>query len=290
MKTRTAGRIAWIASGLVHLLILVGFWHFGEHRAHREVPELPTVAEKEEHPMVLSFVKDEESQSITVPVPAEVKPVVAEAFTPKAPDKPLAVVDVANLVQPAKYEESRPAMPVPIPVRPPAGGPVFSPAAIRFAEGKVLHGLLPDGRRAVYLLDRSASMGLVRETFEAARAAMFATINGTRSGASFQALVYNSDVTTLLGSQRNAWLKMDADIPTKLRRALAALEPEGRSLHEVALRTAIAQEPDYIIWTTDAADGELAALKPILRSARKPVAVYLCRAVGGKVEAPVEWK
>jgi hypothetical protein len=44
------------------------------------------------------------------------------------------------------------------------------------------------------------------------------------------------------------------------------------------------------IWTTDAADGELAALKPILRSARKPVAVYLCRAVGGKVEAPVEWK
>ena len=285
MKSRTVVRIAWIASGLVHLLILAGFWHFGEHHAQRDVPDLPTVAEKEEHPMVLAFADEKESHSITVPLVQEVKPVVPEV-KPVAPPMPVQVVDVVGNLMQARYSEAQPAMPVPI--RPAAFAPAAAPQ--RFAGGKVLHGMLPDGRRAVYLLDRSASMGLVRETYEAARAALFATVNGTRPGSSFQILVYNSDVQTLLGGQRNAWLKMDTDITAKLRQALAALEPEGRSRHEVALRAAIAQEADYIIWTTDADDSELTALKPILRSARKPVAVYLCRALAGKVEAPVEWK
>jgi len=140
------------------------------------------------------------------------------------------------------------------------------------------------------MLDRSLSMGLVRDTFEAARAALYATASGTPAGGSFQVLVYNSDVVTLLGGPRNTWLKMDGELSAKLRKSLAALEPEGRSRHDVALRAALAQEADYIIWTTDADDAELLALKPILKSARKPMAVYLCRAGGGKIAAPVEWK
>jgi len=294
MKRYKPARVAWIASGFAHLLLVVGLWHFGETRSHRVAPEIATVADTVETPFKMTMEKDEEPRRINIkmaepvkpspvePVP-EVKPTPAPEAKP-APDAP-AVVDVVRNLQPATLD---------IPQVPkgmyPASPPAIPAAPPRFSEGQTLHGLLPDGRKAVYLFDRSASMGLVQETFEAARAAMFKTIQGTRPGASFQALVYSSDVRTLLGGPRNAWVKMEAETYLSVRRALAALSAEGRSRHDDALRAALAQQADYVIWITDADDSELESLKPILKGNRKPVAVYLCRAGGGKVAAPVEWK
>ena len=285
-----AGRIAWIASGCAHLLIAWGLWQFGEQRAHRENPGLATFAEKAEHPITMAFVEDAEPQRIDIkfsePIqPAKIEPPVTPIAEVRTEPPVPKVVDVVQNLQPAKFETRQPELNIPVPP-----SKVVPTAAPRFSEGQKLHGLLPDGRKAVYLLDRSASMGLVRENFEAARAGLFVTMQGTRPGASFQALVYSSDVQTLLGGPKNAWVKMDLETPEKIRRALAGLSCEGLSRHDLALRAALAQEADYVLWTTDADDAELASLKPILKSVRKPVAVYLCRVSGGKIEAPAEWK
>jgi hypothetical protein len=307
MKRFKPARSAWIASGFVHLLLVAGLWKFGESRSLRGLPEVPTVAATEENPFTMTLEKDEEPRRIHIRLAEPVKPAIPETTTPKPsppqPDtehpplatdsstpkpapKPLVpVVDVVQNLQAGTVDVS-PLAKFPTPsVSPhaPAGPP-------RFSEGQPLHGLLPDGRKAVYLIDRSASMGLVYETFEASKAALFKTIQGTRPGAPCQALAYSSDVSTLLGGARSSWLKMEAETALNLRKTLALLNAEGRSRHDTALRAALALEPDYVIWITDADESELALLKAILKGHRKPVAVYLCRAGGGKVAAPVEWK
>jgi hypothetical protein len=307
MKRLKPARIAWIASGFVHLLLVAGLWEFGEARGHREVPEIATVAETMETPFAMTMEKDEEPRRLHIKFAEPVKPVIPEPTTPKTtppqPDTehpPLArdssipkptpkpiepVVDVVQNLQPGTTN-----VPSPVKLLTPPAHPLAPSGPPRFSEGQPLHGLLPDGRKAVYLFDRSASMGLVHETFEAAKAALFKTIQGTRPGAPFQALAYSSDVRTLFGGPRNAWVKMEADTSLAVRRVLSTLSAEGRSRHEEALRAALALEPDYVIWITDADETELATLKAILKGHRKPVAVYLCRAGGGKVAAPVEWK
>ena len=160
--------------------------------------------------------------------------------------------------------------------------------AAKFRGGKPLHGPLPDGAVAVYLLDRSASMGLNRDTFDAARAALIATASATASGSKFQVLTYHGTATPVLRGTAGKLLVSKDDVLADVADAVAELKAEGGSAHEVGLRAAIALGADYVIWITDASDDELATAKRVLKAATKPVAVYVARAANGTVAEPVE--
>ena len=160
--------------------------------------------------------------------------------------------------------------------------------AAKFRGGKPLHGPLPDGAVAVYLLDRSASMGLNRDTFAAARAALLATVNGLSPGAQFQVLAYHATATPVLRGTAGKLLVSKVGVLADVADAVAELKAEGGSAHEVGLKAAITLGADYVIWITDASDDELATAKRVLKAATKPVAVYVARAANGTVAEPVE--
>jgi len=172
------------------------------------------------------------------------------------------------------------------PTTPPT--PTPAPAAKKLAGGKPIHGPLPDGTVAVYLFDRSASMGLNRDTFDAARAALLATVNETPVGANFQVLTYHTAATPALRGTAGKLLTAGEDVTRRFTEVVVALKAEGDSAHEPALKAAIALGADYIIWITDASDEELAKAARALKAARKPVAVYIARAGNGTVAEPVE--
>lgn len=174
-------------------------------------------------------------------------------------------------------EHAEPVGPVP-PV--PAGG------AAKLGNGKPIHGPLPDGMIAVYLLDRSASMGLNRDTFAAARAALLATVNGLSAGARFQVLAYHSAATPVVKGGAGGLLLARDDVLRQVGEAVAGLKAEGNSAHEAGLKAAVALGADYVIWITDVTDEELAKTKRALKGAAKPVAVYVARAANGVVAEP----
>ena len=150
-----------------------------------------------------------------------------------------------------------------------------------FGQGRPLHGQLPAGKSVVYILDRSTSMGLTRETFDSARAAVLASVQTLPAESRYQVLAYNGRATLLLPGR--ALLKKSTGPDAALVAALEELKPEGDSQHEVALRAALALGADYLVFITDADEDGLAALKPILKGHAKPVAVSIVRVSAGKV-------
>jgi len=150
-----------------------------------------------------------------------------------------------------------------------------------FGQGQPLHGQLPVGKSVVYILDRSTSMGLTRETFDAARAALFASVQALPSESRYQVLSYNGRVARLFPGRD--LLKKSTEQDAQLITALRELKPEGDSQHEVALRAALAFGADYLVFITDADEDELASLKSILKGHTKPVVVSIVRVTAGKV-------
>ena len=150
-----------------------------------------------------------------------------------------------------------------------------------FGQGRPLHGQLPVGKSVVYILDRSTSMGLTRETFDAARAALLASVQTLPDESRYQVLAYNGQVARLFPGRD--LLKKATEQDVQLITALQDLKPEGDSQHEIALRAALALHADYLVFITDADEEELAALKPILKGHVKPVAVSIVRVAAGKV-------
>ena len=151
-----------------------------------------------------------------------------------------------------------------------------------FGKGRPLHGELPAGKSVVYILDRSTSMGLTRETFDAARAALLASVQALPGESRYQVLAYNGRVERLFPGRD--LLKKSPEQGAQLTTALENLKPEGDSQHEVALRAALAIHADYLVFITDADEDELAALKPILKGHPKPVAVSIVRVTAGRVD------
>jgi hypothetical protein len=150
-----------------------------------------------------------------------------------------------------------------------------------------VHGALKPGQTAVYVLDCSGSMGAAGK-FDAARAALAATLAEQPEAVKFQVIVYDAAARPLLASDGHPLNATGANVRAATDK-LAALEPRGRSNHLVAVRAAVAFRPDVIVLLTDAADLTLAALKPVLGGgAKPPVCLALVTAEGTR--APRELK
>ncbi|MBM3980129.1 MAG: VWA domain-containing protein [Planctomycetes bacterium] len=142
---------------------------------------------------------------------------------------------------------------------------------------RAIHGALAPAQVVVYVLDCSGSMGAGGK-FDAARAALVATLEQQPATVRFQVIVYAGGAKPLLMSDGAALPATVANVRAAAD-ALAALEPRGASNHRDALRAAVGFRPDVILLLTDADDLSAAALRPVLAPAQKPVS--LCAGLVG---------
>ncbi len=150
-----------------------------------------------------------------------------------------------------------------------------------------MHGALKPGQTVVYVLDASGSMGAAGK-FDAARAALVATLAQQPQTVRFQVIVYDATAQPLLVSNDTGVAVTDANVRAVTAK-LATLEACGKSNHLVAVRAALNFRPDVIVLLTDADDLTAAAFKPVFVGAKPiPVCVGLVTADG--VRAPRELK
>ena len=207
------------------------------------------------------------------------KPAVPNALPPEL---------VALIHKPGAITTSRPAPPSAIhdPNVKPASG--ISGAKPNAPSARAIHGALGPTQTVVYVLDTSGSMGAAGK-FDAARAALVATLKQQPATVRFQVVVYDSSAYPLLASNGTALAATDANIRAATT-ALAALNSRGKSNHLVAVRTALDFGPDIIVLLTDADDLTARTLKPVLSSVPKPPLVCVGLVTAEGVQQPRELK
>jgi len=291
MPRRRAKILAWTLSAGFHAALALLLFQEDSGRVRTLPPWEPMTrddATGEESSFTMALERTTE--------PGVPKPIAVALSTGQRPVEPIRPnpisPELANLVRelayrPAPRTEVQDVAPIefrtPV-VAPKAAGGNAGPITVvkpGFGVGRPLHGELPAGKSVVYILDRSTSMGLTRATFDAARAALLASVQALPAESRYQVLAYNGRVARLFPDRD--LLKKSTEQDAQLLTALDELKPEGDSRHAVALREALALGADYLVFITDAGDEELDALKPILKGHAKPVAVSLVRVEAGKV-------
>lgn len=119
------------------------------------------------------------------------------------------------------------------------------------------------GRRILYLLDASASMGRHGAWRPACRELM-ASLRRLPADAAFQVWTYNRNLRALLPG-RPGWSPAESAHLAEVEAALADLQAEGVTNHLPALRQVLAQGPEAVFLLTDADDlprGSLESLRP----------------------------
>jgi hypothetical protein len=214
------------------------------------------------------------------PTPAPPAPLHAGPFAP-APPRTLPPELTTLLRKPA-------APAVEVPARAAPGGPQVDPNVRPAANASPapIHGAMKPGRTVVYVLDCSGSMGGAGK-FDAARAALAATLRQQPATVRFQVIVYDGRARPLLASDGHALPATEGNVRAAAER-LAELEPRGKSNHLDAVRVALAFRPDVILMLTDADDLTAAALRPVLAAAPKPAPVRVGQVTAGGVEQPRE--
>jgi hypothetical protein len=108
-------------------------------------------------------------------------------------------------------------------------------------------------QRLVFVIDRSASMGL-NGAFAAARRELLACLDHLPPEAQFQVIAYNRGAETLRVQGQSGLLTASADHKQQARRLLEGLRAEGGTDHLAALKRALLLRPDAIFFLTDADD------------------------------------
>ena len=137
-----------------------------------------------------------------------------------------------------------------IPGQVPQAGAGGGPATTSF------FGVPAVGRRFVYVLDRSSSMGL-HQALATARRELAASLAQLPASASFQVIEYNSTPAPLVGQQGVGEGELVPATAANIRLAAAAMESlsaSGTTRHLPALQMALALRPDAIFFLTDADD------------------------------------
>jgi hypothetical protein len=129
------------------------------------------------------------------------------------------------------------------------------------------------GNSVVFVIDRSASMGLDGR-FERARREIAASLRRLPPNARFQVIAYHRS-TELLAGPGLVLATMES-----VEAGLSALErliPEGGTDHSKALRTAMALQPDVICFLTDDDDLTADQVREITRLNRSKASIHaLC--------------
>ena len=133
-----------------------------------------------------------------------------------------------------------------LPGRPQLGATSSAPAG--------LFGIEDRGRRIVYVIDRSASMGDFG-TMRRVKAELAASLSRLKPDQRFQILFYNSSVTVLdppAGASARAGMFRGDDRDRGLAmRGIRRITPAGGTEHAQPLLTALAYQPDVVFFLTD---------------------------------------
>jgi von Willebrand factor type A domain len=110
------------------------------------------------------------------------------------------------------------------------------------------------GRRIVFVLDGSASMGM-NNALRIACAALKESVRKLPAGTKFQIIIYNDHAPVLL-TRFPKWLEATPEIILEVEDQLDRQIAQGSTEHEGALRKAFYLEPDVVYFLTDADDLE----------------------------------
>jgi hypothetical protein len=203
-----------------------------------------------------------------------------ESFIPVHVEK---LPETGSLAQgePAPVVERRAARSQPGVARSPGGG---QPAG--GGGGTTLFGLPVTGKRVVFVLDRSLSMGLTG-AYRRARAELLACLRALPESTSFQVVLYNRGAEPLLG---RTLLPVEEVSLVKVERILQETLPEGETDHGRALAVAMSLDPDAIYLVTDADDMTATAVRQISAMNRRGVVLHTLdvsrrQRAGGMLEA-----
>ncbi len=146
------------------------------------------------------------------------------------------------------------------------------------------------GQRLVFVIDRSASMGL-SGAFAAARRELLACLDCLPAEARFQVIAYNRGAETLRVQGQSGLLTASADHKRQARRLLAALRAEGGTDHLAALKRALLLRPDAIYFLTDADDLTAAQIREVTRFNQGRTMIHTVELAGaprGQAPSPLQ--
>jgi Mg-chelatase subunit ChlD len=108
-------------------------------------------------------------------------------------------------------------------------------------------------RTVVYVIDRSASMGL-RDTLGMAKRELLASLNRLPADTRFQIIIYNRAAECFRFGGRSDLVPASLENKQQAARLLESVRPEGSTDPLPALRQAVALRPEAIFFLTDADD------------------------------------
>ncbi|MFO0810401.1 MAG: VWA domain-containing protein [Gemmataceae bacterium] len=258
-------RRAWLASLVLHAAVLVGFVASSPQPGTVGVGP---VAVSSGRACEVGVVLIDETPPQAIATPVELPPVpavplspplppVVETPTPVEPIRPAAYAEPPPLPRAASMPPVMPsAQRVPDAPRVPNGHPEgkVGPAPDDPAgpPGIAFCGVQAKGTSVVYVIDRSASMGL-DSRFDRARRAVAASLRRLPPNTRFQVIAYHRTATALPNTSG-----LIAATPGAVEAAIAHLDSlaaEGSNGHRAALAFALSMRPDAVYYLTD--DDEL---------------------------------
>jgi hypothetical protein len=292
---RTARNEAWIASLVLHVGLLAGV-----------VAVIGRPREQVAGPVVISTRTTGHEIGVVL-LDAPVKRPTPPAALPPVAVKPLTVPVVTVSAQPQPSPPAAPEAPVgpPAPVRtvahqvdsPPgahaSGSPVTQPPVAEtpppLPPGTACEffGVPAVGTSVVFVLDRSASMGLDGR-LERARRELAASLRRLPPSARFQVIAYNRVAEPLRLPEYYGLLPATPDAVAAAIAALDALTAEGGSEHGTALKQALMLGPDVVYFLTDEDDLEMRDVQSVTRLNRGRVCIHaLCLVAPAGGETPM---
>jgi hypothetical protein len=130
------------------------------------------------------------------------------------------------------------------------------------------------GRRIVYVIDRSASMG-ANGGLAAAKRELLASLRGLPDDAHFQVIAYNRTAEPLHLVGGGEMLAASGENVGKALLQIEALDAEGGTDHLAALRRALALRPDVVYFLSDADDLSPAHVRAVTACNRGQAVIHV---------------
>lgn len=229
-------------------------------------------------------------ESPSKPAPTEPPPASPAEAIPAGPPKALAIELPSTLPSELLALLRKPSAPAapPSPTTVAQAGATVPKQPAWAGKGSPVHGPLDPKQAIVYVLDASGSMGEWAK-FNAARAALIATLRLQPATVRFQIVIYSGTAAPLFREP-----ECRPATAENIARAIELLEalpaPAGRSQHLEGLRTALRFRPDLVLFVTDADDLPATALRGIIRQADLPAKLCMSKVTANGVAMPAEVK
>jgi hypothetical protein len=295
-ENRTARNEAWIASLVLHVALLAGVVAvIGRPRPDSAGPVvINTRSTGHEIGVVLLDrpASKPASPPIVVPVRPDTPPALVAQPVIVPPPPSVSIRPVSHQV----VEAARPIEALPDMAVPPGTDVLGSPTPVTDVPGSQLpagaatafFGVPAIGKSVVFVLDRSASMGLDGR-LERARRELADSLRRLPPSARFQVIAYNKVAEPIRIAGMTGLLPATPTMVEAVIAAVNRLPAEGGSEHLKALTEAVKSGPDVVYFLTDEDDLELRDVRTVTRINHGRVCIHaLCLVPPADGESPMQ--